>query len=259
MLVVLTPVVDGSPVNFTLKNKQNRACPNSREFDVCKGTTRFCARMWEHGHKNDFDSSCFGAYLDVNHGAVHSNLKDIGWNDRISSAIVTEGCELELYEHKDFGGRRLRLQKEDGYSMPKFDFNDKASSYKCNCFEAVGICSCNPFDRWETVMSCDNLLGAAPFICKHKVMVGTSVTNSVTEGGFVTQSISQTVERKFRTIEKSVSTGYFWSQTSSQTFSSQEWVEKTLIAPPGTVATLQQLVGVCADTRVAVNHFRNVS
>lgn len=56
------------------------------------------------------------------------------WNDEISSVWIRSGYKLTLYEHKNFGGRRVTLygkgRRGSFYNLKDHRFNDKMSSYK---------------------------------------------------------------------------------------------------------------------------------
>ena len=56
------------------------------------------------------------------------NLKNISWDDCISSIRVSPGTVAEFYEHPNFGGRSFRAQG-DVLSVPS-EFNDKFSSVR---------------------------------------------------------------------------------------------------------------------------------
>lgn len=53
-------------------------------------------------------------------------LSEISWNNKISSAIVADGYELELYNHSKYRGKMARLKP--GHYKNLGDFDGKASS-----------------------------------------------------------------------------------------------------------------------------------
>jgi uncharacterized protein (DUF1800 family) len=60
-------------------------------------------------------------------GAGSANVSD-SWNDRVSSVRVPAGWSVELAEHQDFKGRRLKLTG-DSARLASLDFNNLMSSY----------------------------------------------------------------------------------------------------------------------------------
>ena len=66
-----------------------------------------------------------------------SNLSYYGFNDRISSVIVTSNPNLRnycLFEDKNYGGDYLLLARGQAYAFLPSDFNDVASSIKSNTY-----------------------------------------------------------------------------------------------------------------------------
>jgi hypothetical protein len=66
------------------------------------------------------------------------NLSDYGFNDKISSVIVTCNPNLRdycLFANKDYGGAYLLLARGQAYSaLAPYGFNDRASSIKSNTY-----------------------------------------------------------------------------------------------------------------------------
>ena len=92
-----------------------------------------CAIVYEH---ND----CQGASKSIGQG----NTRWVGsWNDMVSSIVVKGNCELDAYEHMDYGGKhreftgknsRLKDFRLSGWwAFTTSTWNDKISSWKCSC------------------------------------------------------------------------------------------------------------------------------
>lgn len=54
-----------------------------------------------------------------------------GWNDRISSVSCSPRCRLDVWEHRDFGGRRERFSGDTPFVGNAW--NDRISSMKTQC------------------------------------------------------------------------------------------------------------------------------
>jgi len=65
-----------------------------------------------------------------------ANLKDHGWNDRISSLVLPQGCYITAWEHANYSGRSyyatVRNVRDTKY-VPSISLNDKFSSFKVRC------------------------------------------------------------------------------------------------------------------------------
>ena len=85
--------------------------------------------------QNFADVDFGGAQLYVQCGAAYANLGNIGWNDRISSAVgpssvYPDGPEY-LYEHINFGGSVLVISTDVSVAnFRDYGWNDRASSIR---------------------------------------------------------------------------------------------------------------------------------
>lgn len=79
-----------------------------------------------------FDDANFnGSGIALEDGRSFARLRDIGFNDRISSVQVRPGCQLRVSEDDDFGGRSQVIGQSVNYVGP--DANDRISSVSCSC------------------------------------------------------------------------------------------------------------------------------
>ena len=114
---------------------------------------------------------------------------------------------------------------------------------------------CVPEDKYQVVMSCDATKATEDSECNYKKTVGTTFTQSYSTSMSVDVTVKYEMEAKFFDLfsEKlgvSISTGYDWSEVSSETVSEEEHFEINAIAPKGYVLKIEQAVGHC-DGNVA--------
>jgi hypothetical protein len=69
------------------------------------------------------DSQCFGNGDDV------ADLKSIGWNDKISSIRTFGRTRVAVFEHANFGGQNLVIDR-DIPDLTQINFNDRISSLR---------------------------------------------------------------------------------------------------------------------------------
>jgi len=87
--------------------------------------------------QNYRDTYCQGQCLWVYYSDWLSNLSDYGFNDRISSVVVSSNPNLRnycLFEDKNYGGDYLSLVRGQVYPFLPSGFNDVASSIKSNTY-----------------------------------------------------------------------------------------------------------------------------
>lgn len=73
------------------------------------------------------DAGFSGAAFCLQSGQTNTALGGTGFNDTISSITVTPGTSVLVCEHKDFGGRCLRINR-NVRNLSNFNFNDLISS-----------------------------------------------------------------------------------------------------------------------------------
>lgn len=62
---------------------------------------------------------------------VPSSAASVALDESISNVFIgRDDIVVVLYEHKDFGGKKVVLDKKGMNTMPDFGFNDKTSSYE---------------------------------------------------------------------------------------------------------------------------------
>jgi len=123
---------------------------------------------------------------------------------------------------------------------------------------------CQPEDSWKTVASFDNTQSDLPSTFTYKYTIGTSWSSQITESMSVDATISSEVKAGFfdifeASIGMSVTTGYDWSETSSEAKSEiREFTDSTEV-PGGRMIQIQQTKGHCGGSEVNTEMFRNVA
>jgi hypothetical protein len=79
------------------------------------------------GHACFFDYTYYGGASFCSSGSQSSMQS--GWNDRISSLKVASGYQVEIYEHNNYGGRKVVLSGNVG-SLSSRSFSNTISSFK---------------------------------------------------------------------------------------------------------------------------------
>ena len=209
--------------------------------------------------------------------------EDAGWGNYFpwGSIMVKPGCTLYMFKGEEFSGSRWELRAGQGdddqplhcsnvitgpaavydNSWGTSDWTNPPgpTSWKCRCIQEP--VQCQPEDRYEVVLVCDNTLGQVTTKCSYSQTVGTQFSESVEEG----MSVDTTVEAEMAAqffgmfsggLGVSESTGYDWSSTSEAAKSEQVTVTVEAEAPPGLVLVIEQATGSCDDSEVRTEQFR---
>ena len=98
----------------------------NRAYDLINYTSRpvECGRVYE-------DQNFRGRMVSINSGEAIYNLSSYNMNDVVSSVFVFRGCQMELWEHKNMGGRSAGFRNEVP-SLPG-DLDNYFTSLRCNC------------------------------------------------------------------------------------------------------------------------------
>ena len=244
-------------------------CPGLEDIqDMYDDNTFMCARFY-YGWGHDLGvRGCNGCsvqnYADIPHGLD----MDAG-NGRqypMGSIMVKPGCTLYVFHDNNFGGKYDRY---DGPSIiSKVDSGDGSEgdycangnpSFQCRC--GMKPVSCVPEDSFAVVLRCDATGAIDPVGCDYIKKIGTKWSNEMSES----ISVSATIEYELgvdlfelfsEKIGVSMTTGYNWKHTSSETKSVTEEFKVLADAPPGLLLTIEQAVGHCGDTEARTELFR---
>jgi len=248
-------------------------CPNINDLPVmtAAGDSFYC--FWIYAEKGgDIPlEGCNGqgySYLD---GADEDSPAGYYWP--IGSAIVKAGCTLYGYELNGFTGARIDysgpatypdgcsgsncppvIGADDGVTSPR-----GFRSYKCRCQQDPIICT--PSDKYVTIMQCDNTRSDVDTLCQYTKTIGTTFTNTAQESMSIDTSIEYAMEASFFSFFKeslgvSVSTGYDWTQTSSEAKSETHSYTVRTTVPPHKLLIIEGAEGDCGGNIVQTELFR---
>ena len=90
----------------------------------------------------------------------------------------------------------------------------------------------------KVILWCDNLNGQTTTKCSYEQTIGTSFSESASEGMSVSESVKDAIKAGLfdifsNNLEISTTTGYDWTQASENTKSEQTTVKIEAEAPPG--------------------------
>ncbi len=75
-----------------------------------------------------YEDTYYGGSSVIFYGYDINSLRDIGWNDKISSYYCSPGAYMTLYEHKNFGGATLPNVSGSNGNIHTIGWGDRASS-----------------------------------------------------------------------------------------------------------------------------------
>merc|ERR1712119_49435 len=91
-------------------------------------------------------------------------------------------------------------------------------------------------------------------------MVGIEFSQEMQESKSIDASVSAGIEAEFwgitASMEVSVSTGFDWSQTDSDTKSEAKTYNVEIVVPAGTKLQIQEVVGLCGDSTIHTQMFK---
>lgn len=92
---------------------------------------KVCAILYEH---KKYNAGKAGSLIPIPDG---ENVPDVrqtykGWNDKVSSVKIKEGCKLEMYAHPNFSGKMGDYYHRNSDTLPSSE-EDEMTSFKCTC------------------------------------------------------------------------------------------------------------------------------
>ena len=89
--------------------------------------------------------------------AIPSSVTNVDLDDSVSNVFIgRDDIVVVLYEHKDFGGKKVVLDKAGMHTMPDFGFNDKTSSYEVYLKPGAKVSFFEHFDGSGLSFEADN-------------------------------------------------------------------------------------------------------
>jgi len=240
-------------------------CPDISQLPIVENKQFIGFRMYS-GRGNDIPAlSCTGDAYDIDSGHQASAHPGKGYS--IGSIFVHPGCTFYGFHDYDYQGSYTEWTGPLFISnVPKGTFGQHcaiacADSYLVDCRQQYP--DCQPEDSWKTVASFDNTQSDLPATFTYKYFIGTSWSHEMSDSISIADTISAEVKAGFFDIFEtnlgvSETTGYDWSETSSEAKSETEEFTVSTELPGGRMAKIQQTKGHCGGSEVNTERFRNV-
>jgi len=242
-------------------------CPDISELPIVQ-EKKFIGFRWymEKGH--DIPAlSCNGPLYDgVNEQQVSAPP---GQRYPVGSIFVHPGCTFYGFHDKNFEGEvTIYTGPLFKSNVPSNAFGDITChgmacvpSYLVDCKQKYP--DCVPSDSWKTVASFDNSISDLPSTFTYKYIIGTTWSFEMSESMSIDETISFEIKAAFyeifeESLGTSVTTGYNWSEISSEAKSETQEFSVTTNVPGGRKIEIQQTKGVCGNSEVNTEMFRNV-
>jgi len=242
-------------------------CPDISDLPIVKDKQFIGFRMYR-GRGNDIPAlSCTGDIADVTSGTQWTT--EPGHCFPIGSIFVHPGCTFYGFHEVNYQGSYIEYTGPFFLSnIPQWEFgvsccDGKAcvTSYLVDCRQQYPDCQAE--DSWKTVVSFDNTESDLPSTFTYKYIIGTSWSHEMSDSMSIDETISYEVKAGFfdifeETLGVSVSTGYNWSETSSEAKSETKEFTVSTELPGGRMIQIQQTKGKCGNSEVSTEMFRNV-
>ncbi|XP_036379179.1 syncollin-like [Megalops cyprinoides] len=111
-------------------------CPDPGSLRDPNGA-KLCARMFEHSQENS-TLSCLGEHLNA-YPKDDFPIIPVGWNNRISSLVVSRFCSLTVWSRSKKEGKRRKFKAGIQPHLKNVrmgllrNWNDEISGYYCEC------------------------------------------------------------------------------------------------------------------------------
>jgi len=262
---------NGLVLEATVEEHQNISvrlgCPDISELPIVKDKQFIGIRRYQ-GKGNDIPAlSCNGDYYDAVTG--HQVTADPGTGYPIGSIFVHPGCTFYGFHDNNYQGGYTEwtgplfisnVPNVLGHTCGS-DHVPCANSYLVDCRQQYP--DCQPEDSWKTVASFDNTQSDLPATFTYKYIIGTSWSHGMSDSMSISDTISAEVTAGFfdifeASLGTSVTTGYDWSETSSEAKSETKQFTVSTELPGGRMVQIQQTKGNCGGSEVNTERFRNV-
>jgi len=243
-------------------------CPDVSELPIVWYKHFIGVRVYQ-GKGHDIPAlSCTGDAFDGVSGSQYSAPNGQGYP--VGSIFVHPGCNFYGFHDYNYQGSYIEWTGPLFISnVPQSTFGHTCgadhvpcmSSYLVDCKQQYP--DCQPVDSWKTVTSLDNTQSDLPSTFTYKYIIGTSWSHEMSESMSVDATISYEVKAGFfglfeARLGVSVTTGYDWSETSSQAQSETKEFTVSTEVPGGRMIQIQQTKGQCGGSEVNTEMFRNV-
>jgi len=252
-------------------------CPNIDDMPVLNdaGDHFYCAfNWWYDNYPWDHDIP-LEACEDVDEHRTwmddHDFDNEPGYFTPFGGLIVKAGCTIYAYSDYGYGGDRIEYHGPatfpdgcTGNNCPPVVTSDRWGyySFKCRCQQDPIICQ--PSDKYVTIMQCDNSNNDVESKCSYTKTIGTTWTSEVTNSMSIDTTIEYSMSASFfsffsEELGVSVSTGYDWTQTSSEAKSETEEFKVETVVSPHSILIIEGAEGNCGGNNVKTELFRFTS
>jgi|ERR1712179_29760 len=258
-------VLEEGPGNQNISARSG--CPDISELPIVENKQFIGVRTY-HDKGNDIPAlSCNGYAHDYVSGYQHS--ENPGYGIKFGSIFVHPGCTFYGFNDYNYQGSYTEWRGPLFISnVPLRQFGDYCGDAACPASLLVDCRQqypdCQPEDSWKTVTSLDNTHSDLPATFTYKYTIGTSWSDQMSNSMDISTTISEEVKAGFfgifeASIGVSVTTGYNWSETSTEAKSETKEFSDVIEVPGGRVITIQQAKGKCGGSEVNTEMFRNVA
>merc|ERR1719201_837639 len=172
----------------------------------------------------------------------------------MGTIAVMPGCTLHMYSgNVDFTGQYKTISSGYVYANTwgatgAADLPAGPTGFICECEQET--ISCDPSDGYDTLVTCDNTRGTVDTTCTYQLTTGTTHSTSLSAEQSMSITVKEEEEASLEGIFKesvsaSFTTGFKWTEATTETFSESRTITVTDKAPAGKVLVIQQAVGHC--------------
>jgi len=256
----------------------NAECPNIDDLPVMNeaGDNFYCAFNWHDEMPWNHDiplEACIYDWMKSDYMDGYDEDHPSSSFEEFGGLIVKAGCTLYAYSESGYTGDRIEYNGPatfpdactGGHCPP-----DKEGtvlywgfpSFKCRCQQDPIICQ--PSDHYVTIMQCDNSNNDFEAKCTYTKTIGTTWTTEASNSMSIDTTIEASMSASFFSFFSadlgiSSTTGYDWTQTSSQAKSETEEFKVETVVPPHSILIIEGAEGNCGGNNVKTELFRFTS
>lgn len=248
--------------------ESERGCPLFKDLPTKIGKQYVCAYSWRNKNLGAGGQSVTGCQGSKQTWVNNERTPNRGGFTPMGSIAVMPGCHLYMYSGAGVSGYTGQLkilssgfvyQNNFGATGVNPSFGHGPTAHICECEQET--ISCDPTDGYDTIVTCDNTEGTVDTICTYQLTTGITRSNSLTAEQSISLTLKAeeevTLEGIFKAgVSASFTTGFKWSESSTETFTASTTITVTDKAPAGKVLLIQQAVGHCAGRKVRTSMIR---
>merc|ERR1711915_142792 len=223
------------------------------------------ARLYQGQGHDVPDLSCNGDQFDLMSGYRASAPDGQGYP--LGTLYVHAGCSFYGFKGHNYQGDYTQYDGPVFISKVPSTFDNTCSGIPCphsflvDC--RMHMPDCVAEDKWSTVASYDNSGSSLVSTFTYTYTIGTAWSTEMSEGFDISSSVTYEMKASFwgifeETLGVSVTTGYDWSETSTQAQNEEKQFTVETQVPGGVAIQIQQAKGTCGDSDVKTEMFRTL-